>query len=78
MDTIYMHNIETGQAASASIQGAGDYLWVEASDLPPWANPVSANFMVHLAATDREESYTHAGIAYIIPSPILPCLRMSA
>lgn len=77
---IYVHNIETGEATSAAIQGEGDYLWVEPADLPPWACAASANYALHLATSEREQEHHFMGVAYIIPDadPTLPCLRMGA
>lgn len=62
---LYLHHIETNQAAKVPVQGDGETLWVKPSDVPAWASPVSANVALHLSVTEYQDSHMHDGEAYI-------------
>lgn len=65
---LYLYNTETDQTAKIPVQSDGECLWVNAPDLPTWANPVSANFALHQLLLDGEPEYLHEGVWYLVPA----------
>lgn len=67
---LYMHNIETGDAAKVTIQAeGGDHLYVEPGDVPCWANACSANLALVSYYLDGDGEHQYNGVCYVIVDP---------
>lgn len=64
---IYLYNTKTKQTANVPIQSDGECLWVDAADLPVWADQPSADFALHQILLNGESQYTYKGVRYFVP-----------
>ena len=57
---------ETHRNARVPLETDGTTWWARTTDVPHWANLVSANFAAHQAAHDGEDTYVdhHCGVSY--------------
>lgn len=76
---LYMHHVELNVGDCVTVQVEGEYLWVEASDLPWWANAASANFALHRLITEEATERRYGDVTYIIaPVAIDPTSKYPA
>lgn len=55
---------QTPATAVVTVQGEADHLYVDPSDLPPWASPASANFALHRTLMDGLAVYLAGWVMY--------------
>lgn len=73
---LYLYNTRTKQVANVPIQSDGECLWVDAADLPTWADQPSADFALHQILLNGEPHHTHKGARYCVPikdPPVYAC-----
>lgn len=76
---VYLHHVELGYTAKVAVQGGEDDLYLTPSDLPDWANPVSANAALVNYLVDGEREYRYGAVTYIVHderASTFPALRL--